>query len=228
VVSETFGSAHRPHLTHGPTGGDPALGRSVPEEIPAEMLTLLIVFAVIFLAELPDKTAVATLVLASRFRPWPVFAGVALAFTLHVVLAVAAGQALSLLPQRLVEVIVGVLFAVGAVLLLRPHDDDETDASTETAAAPSGRQGFVTAFTVVLFAEFGDLTQIGTANLAAKYHDPIVVGLGAVLALWAVAGVAIVGGRGLLKVVPVRMITRAAAALLAVLAVVTLVGAATG
>ena len=66
---------------------------------------------------------------------------------------------------------------------------------------------------MILVAEFGDLTQILTANLAARYHHDLAsVAIGAVLGLWAVAGLAIVGGRSLLKVVPLTVITRIAAA----------------
>jgi Ca2+/H+ antiporter, TMEM165/GDT1 family len=67
-----------------------------------------------------------------------------------------------------------------------------------------------------------------TANLAARYHDPLTVGLGAVLGLWAVAGLAIAGGRGLLKVIPITVITRIAAAIMAVLAVISIVSAVRG
>jgi putative Ca2+/H+ antiporter (TMEM165/GDT1 family) len=71
-------------------------------------------------------------------------------------------------------------------------------------------------------AEFGDLTQIVTANLAAKYHDPLTAGVASVLALWAVAGLAIVGGCSLLRVVPITLITRIAAVVMVVLAALSL------
>ena len=80
-------------------------------------------------------------------------------------------------------------------------------------------------FLVILVAEFGDLTQLVTANLAAKYHDPLTVGLGAVLGLWAVAALAIAGGRSLLKVIPISVITRVAAGIMAVLATISIVAA---
>jgi len=183
------------------------------------------VFVVIFLAELPDKTALASLVLGSRYRPSWVFAGVAAAFALHVALAVAAGSLLALLPRRPVEIIVAALFAVGAVLLLRGRRED----SDEYVELHGRRPGFWrvawTSFAVILVAEFGDLTQITTASLAARYHDPLVVGTSAVLALWAVAGLAIAGGRGLLKIIPLTWITRAAAAIMLVLAGVSLAAA---
>jgi putative Ca2+/H+ antiporter (TMEM165/GDT1 family) len=73
-------------------------------------------------------------------------------------------------------------------------------------------------------AEFGDLTQVVTANLEAKYHDPLAVGLGSVLALWAVAALAIVGGRSLLRVLPMLWITRTAAAVMIAMAALTLTG----
>src|ERR1700761_2205903 len=77
------------------------------------------VFAVIFLAELPDKTALASLILGSRYRPSYVFAGVASAFAVHVGLAIAAGSLIALLPHRPLEITVSVLFAAGAALPLR-------------------------------------------------------------------------------------------------------------
>ncbi len=81
---------------------------------------------------------------------------------------------------------------------------------------------------MVLIAEFGDLTQIATANLAAKYADPLAVGLGAWLALCAVGGLAVVGGQKLMQYVPLTLITRIAAAVMLVLAGVSIVAAVTG
>ncbi len=173
---------------------------------------LALVFGVVFLAELPDKTALAGLVLGTRYRASYVFAGVAAAFLLHVVLAVAAGSVLTLLPQRIVHALTGVLFLGGAaVLLLKKGDDDEEirqpqDQSFWRVAG--------TGFMLILVAEFGDLTQIMTANLAARYDDPVSVGLGAVLALWAVAGLGIVGGKALMRRVPLNLITKVAAVLM--------------
>jgi putative Ca2+/H+ antiporter (TMEM165/GDT1 family) len=187
------------------------------------------VFGLIFLAELPDKTALASLVLGTRYRPLYVFAGAAAAFVVHVTLAVALGSLLTLLPHRLLQAIVGALFLIGAVLLLRGRhgEEDENLAIAEGTAATFPRVAS-TSFLVILVAEFGDLTQIVTANLAAKYDDPFSVGLGAVLGLWAVAALAIAGGRTLLKVVPITVITRVAAALMAALAAISIIAAIRG
>ncbi|MET7359759.1 TMEM165/GDT1 family protein [Streptomyces sp. NPDC005562] len=171
-----------------------------------------LVFGVVFLAELPDKTALAGLVLGTRYRASYVFAGVAAAFAVHVVLAVAAGSVLTLLPQQLVQALTGVLFLAGAAVLLLKGGDDE-----EEVRQPSDQSFWKVSgagFMLILIAEFGDLTQIMTANLAARYDDPLSVGLGAVLALWAVAGLGIVGGRALMKRVPLALITKIAALLM--------------
>lgn len=171
-----------------------------------------LVFGVVFLAELPDKTALAGLVLGTRYRASYVFAGVAAAFLVHVVLAVAAGSVLTLLPQQLVHAITGVLFLGGAAVLLMKKDDED-----EEVRKPQDQSFWKVAgagFMLILVAEFGDLTQIMTANLAARYDDPLSVGLGAVLALWAVAGLGIVGGKALMKRVPLGLITKIAAVLM--------------
>lgn len=192
-------------------------------------LVVLTVFGVVFLAELPDKTALASLVLGTKYRPLHVFVGTAAGFLVHVVLAIVAGSLLTLLPGRVLHAVVGALFLIGAVLLLRGRhgEDAEEDEHLELATDKPAtfRRVAGMSFGVILVAEFGDLTQIVTANLAAKYHDPLSVGVGAALGLWAVAGLAIVGGRTLLKVVPITVVTRVAALIMGVLAVISLVEA---
>jgi len=91
-------------------------------------------FVLVASVELSDKTMFATLVLASRFRPLPVLAGVATAFAVQVAIAVAAGSLLSLLPREWVALTVAVLFALGAVLLWRSADS--SGASAHGGAAP--------------------------------------------------------------------------------------------
>ncbi|HEX4832486.1 MAG TPA: TMEM165/GDT1 family protein [Trebonia sp.] len=177
----------------------------------------LTTFVVILPAELPDKTIFACLILASRYRPRYVLPGAAAAFAVQVAIAVAAGGALSLLPHRAIEAATAAAFLVGAVLLWRQHSDD-----TEDDVRSSSRNAFwpvsLTAFGVVFLAEFGDLTQIMTASLAAKYHDPLAVGTGAVLGLWTAATLAVIVGWKILKVIPVHWLTRGAAAVMVVLA----------
>jgi putative Ca2+/H+ antiporter (TMEM165/GDT1 family) len=177
----------------------------------------LTTFLVVLPAELPDKTIFATLILASRYRPRYVFFGAAAAFLVQVAIAVAAGGALSLLPHRAVQAVTAVAFLAGAVLLWRQKPGDDEDVKRD-----SPRNAFwpvaTTSFVVVALAEFGDLTQIMTATLAAKYHDPLAVGVGATLALWTACGLAVVVGWKLLKVIPFRWLTRGAAVIMVALA----------
>ena len=186
------------------------------------LLIAAIVFATVFAAELPDNSGLASLILGTRYRPGGVFAGAAAAFAAHVALAVTCGSLLGLLPHRIVQIAVAVVFLVGAVLLLRADHDDDDDEIRMKAE----RAGFwavaATSFGVILLAELGDLSDIVIANLAARYHDPTAVGIGSVLALWAVVAVAIVGGRRLQRILPLRWIERLAALLMVVMAGFTL------
>ena len=188
---------------------------------------VLAVFPVIFIGELPDKTMFASLVLASRGHPRAVWVGAAGAFLVHVVVATTVGVGLfHLVPRRGLEAIVAVMFLVGAIFALREDPDDEI-ALVDREVLTRGRS-VATAFIVIFIAEWGDLTQILTANLAAHYNSPLSVGLGAVLALWAVALIAVVGGQSLIRYVNVTVLHRVMAAVLIVLSVIAAVSAIRG
>src|SRR5690242_8597486 len=120
----------------------------------------LIAFGVILLVELPDKTLVASLVLSTRYRPRPVFLGVAAAFAVQCAIAAAAGGMITLLPRRVVEAVVAVLFAIGAVLLIRESlgAEDDVELASSREAAPFGRV-VATSFGVLFAAEWGDASQ---------------------------------------------------------------------
>ncbi|GAB2910879.1 TMEM165/GDT1 family protein [Rhodococcus aerolatus] len=191
------------------------------------LAVLLTVFVIIFPVELPDKTLVATLVLTTRYRGRPVLLGVVAAFAVQVVIAVAFGSALTLLPGRLVAAVVALLFAVGAVLLLREGfgtDDEEeaAEAAAEREQLPFWRVA-ATSFGVLFAAEWGDASQLAVAALAARYGDPLSVGLGAWLALAAVATIAVLVGKKIAGRIPVHLIQRVAGVVFAVFAVIALV-----
>jgi|HubBroStandDraft_5_1064220.scaffolds.fasta_scaffold357656_1 putative Ca2+/H+ antiporter (TMEM165/GDT1 family) len=182
------------------------------------------VFPIIFIGELPDKTMFASLVMSTRGRPFRVWLGSASAFAVHVVIATTIGVTLfHVLPRRVVDGVVAGLFLAGAGLALREglrerqHDEREEKLAEKESSSLGGRPA-LTAFVVIFLAEWGDLTQILTANLAARYHSPISVGVGALLALWAVAAIAVLSGQGLLKFVKIstiRFVTTAALVALA-------------
>lgn len=188
-------------------------------------------FGLIFLGELPDKTAVASLVLGSRYRAAPVLLGVCAAFTLHVLVASTAGGLIGSLPHRPIEGVTAVLFLIGAVLLFRSNPEEaaaEGEAEADKIASGGDKRIALASFGVVAIAEFGDLTQLLTAGLAARYHQPLSVGVGALLALWSVSAIAVLAGRTLLKVVPLHRVQQLAAVVLAVLAVISAISAITG
>lgn len=192
-------------------------------------------FATVFVAELPDKTMLATVVLSARFRrPFPVWIGAGAALGVQMVIASAAGRLLGLLPDRVVGVAVAVLFGAGAVLLWRSAgpEPEGPDAPNGTAVAGTGPAGpwwrvSATVFGVVFLAEWGDLTQLATASLASQ-GDALSVFVGATAAMLVVAGIGVLAGRALLHVLPERLLRRVAAAIFAVLAVVALVAAIRG
>jgi putative Ca2+/H+ antiporter (TMEM165/GDT1 family) len=189
---------------------------------------VLAVFPVIFIGELPDKTMFASLVLASRGKPASVWLGAAGAFAIHVAIATTVGVGVfHLLPHRAVEAFVTLLFAAGAILAFREAGSENEEALVEREER-SHRRVAGTAFAVIFIAEWGDLTQILTANLAARYHSAVSVAIGATAALWAVAALAVAGGQGLMRRVSVRRVRQLTGVALTVLAIVSAVSAVRG
>jgi putative Ca2+/H+ antiporter (TMEM165/GDT1 family) len=182
------------------------------------------VFVLIFLGELPDKSMFATLVLATRGRPFPVWLGASAAFLIHVCIAVLAGGLLSLLPHAVVAGIAAALFAGGAVYVLREGEEEHAEEAVGVVDAvepvPSARHRrlFATTFAVIFIAEWGDITQILIANFTARYDAPLEVGVAAAVALWSVAGLAVVASRFLSKL-PMTAVRRTSAAIMVGLAV---------
>jgi putative Ca2+/H+ antiporter (TMEM165/GDT1 family) len=188
---------------------------------------VLAAFVLILPVELPDKTLFATLVLATRFPPLPVFLGVGAAFGLQSAIAVTAGSLLSLLPDALVRAVVAVLFLIGAVLLWREARKGAEDE--EAAALARENTSFVRAtaisFGVLFAAEWGDLSQLATAGLAARYAEPVSVFVGSWAALLVISGLAAFLGRKLADRLPVALLHRIAAVLFLVFAVIAAVEA---
>jgi putative Ca2+/H+ antiporter (TMEM165/GDT1 family) len=195
---------------------------------------LVATFAVIFPAELPDKSFIATLVLATRYPRLWVWLGATLAFGVQMLIAVAAGQLLSLLPRVPVLGATALLFAIGSAVLvhggLRARAEEEAEEAEEEAEiagrAPVGERGlaaFATTFAVIFTAEWGDLTQLVAAGQAARTDSPLSVLIGSWGALSTVAGIGVLVGAWLQHRVPLWRIRLVSGAMLAVLAVVTIV-----
>ena len=190
------------------------------------MVVVAITFGLIFLAEVADTSGLVTLVLATRYSPALVLVGACAAFLVQVGVAITVGSLVANLPERPLEFALAVVFLVGAVLLLRGDDDDDDAAPKKVLR--TGWQVVATSFGVTMLSELGDPTQIITGTLAARYDDPLAVGVGAVLALWSVSALAVYGGSRLQRVVPVRWVTRATAVVLVLLAALTAIDAIRG
>jgi putative Ca2+/H+ antiporter (TMEM165/GDT1 family) len=185
---------------------------------------VLAAFVLVLPVELPDKTLFATLVLATRFKPLPVFTGVGLAFAVQCLVAVTAGSLLGLLPHYVVTAAVALLFLVGAVVLWRSASAaPEEEELGDTPVHPPFWRAATVSFGVLFAAEWGDFSQLATAGLAAHYDAPVSVFVGSLAALLVVAGLAVLLGKKLADRLPIALIHRVAALLFLAFAVVAVV-----
>jgi putative Ca2+/H+ antiporter (TMEM165/GDT1 family) len=166
----------------------------------------LTAFLLILPIELPDKTFIATLVLATRYKPLAVWVGVASAFL---------GGLIGRLPRTPVEIFAALMFLAGGFILIRgagkaDAEEVEIEHEYEAKAKPGvhGLQAVGASFLVLFVAEWGDLSQLLTAGLVVKYQDPVSVGVGAFLALATVSALAAVLGRTLLKRIRLATVRR--------------------
>ncbi|MFB7269103.1 TMEM165/GDT1 family protein [Streptomyces sp. NPDC056244] len=169
-------------------------------------LAIVTAFGLIFLAELPDKTMFASLAMGTRMRPLYVWFGTSTAFLVHVAIAVGAGGLLGLLPGWIVKLVSALLFAFGAFMLLRGgggEEGEETAPKTVTGFWPV----YSTAFMAVFISEWGDLTQITTANLAAS-NGAWSTAIGSAAALMSVSALALLAGRFIATRVPLKTVQR--------------------
>ena len=191
-------------------------------------LVVALAFGAIFVVELPDKTFIATLVMSTKMRPLFVWIGVGLAFLVQTGIAVGIGKAASFLPEQLIHTVAALMFAIGAIILFREArsaDEDVPGQEDEFAAkADSTAHGFkvvATSFLVLFAAEWGDLSQLLTISLVAKYDDPVSVFLGAWGALLAVSGLAVIVGRLLLQRIRLSVLHYVGAAVCVFMAALT-------
>jgi putative Ca2+/H+ antiporter (TMEM165/GDT1 family) len=190
-------------------------------------------FVLIFAVELPDKTFVATLVLATRYRALMVWLGVVAAFGVQCVVAVAAGRLIALLPERPIKLLTAALFLIGAVTLAwsarraqATEKRQEQEYEQKLGARPAtGLRAAGASFLVLFAAEWGDLSQLFTAGLVAKGGHPVAVFLGAWAALAVVSALAVLLGRVFLRYVSLTVVQYVGAVLCLGLTVLTLFSA---
>src|SRR5579859_5919667 len=179
-------------------------------------------FALIFLAELPDKTAVAIVILATRHHPYAVFAGVAAAFVIQNVIAVLGGSLFSLLPPHIVHVASGILFLVFALLMW--FRKEEKEEGIRAASKARFLQTAWTAFMVIFIAEWGDLTQLAAATLVAKTHHPVTIFISSTLALWTTTALGVAIGHHSKKVIRPHILQNIAAVAFGIVGILLLSG----
>ncbi|HET9090929.1 MAG TPA: TMEM165/GDT1 family protein [Acidimicrobiales bacterium] len=200
---------------------------------------LVATFAIVIPAELPDKTMITCIVMSSRHRSMPVWIGGAAALILQAGIAVVAGRLLALLPATPLHAVVAALFVAGAAYLICVPEKQETSTSEALVEAEEEREEAkeeaagvaaspwrpaLTTFSIVALAEFGDVTQIVIANLTAHYHAPLEVFLGASAAFVLVSGIGVLGGRTIIRVVPLSIVRRISGVILLGLGIYTIVG----
>jgi putative Ca2+/H+ antiporter (TMEM165/GDT1 family) len=168
----------------------------------------LLTFVLIVPVELPDKTFVAALVLATRYRPLPVWIGVGLAFGVQSLVAVTAGQLVTYLPEWVIHLVSTLMFTLGAVLLIlaapgadAEEKEQEHEFEAKARETKVGWHAALASFLLLFAAEWGDLSQLLTINMVAKYGSPLGAFVGSWAALLAVSGLAVLFGRALLRYV---------------------------
>jgi putative Ca2+/H+ antiporter (TMEM165/GDT1 family) len=176
------------------------------------------------IAEVPDKTAIASMLLGAGRYPLAVFIGVAGAFVIQSVVAVAFGSTISLIPRHIVHLLAGVLFIVFAAMMWWRSLGSGTEDEHHQRTVAGFWSAAGSAFLVIFIAEWGDLTQLATAALAAEHPLPLTIFCAATLALWLVSAVAIWLGHRLRASLPVRLLQRIAAVTFLVIGVLILCG----
>jgi putative Ca2+/H+ antiporter (TMEM165/GDT1 family) len=190
-----------------------------------DLAALFLTFGAIFVVELPDKTFLATLVLSTKYRPILVWLGVGAAFAVQTTVAVLLGHAASFLPEDVVRTVALLLFLAGAVVLVREGRSHHVESGDELVAKAKDVTGFravLASFLVLFAAEWGDLSQLLTISLVARYESPVSVFIGALGALLLVSGLAVLAGRTLMRYVALHVLHYVGAGVCVLLAALTL------
>jgi putative Ca2+/H+ antiporter (TMEM165/GDT1 family) len=196
------------------------------------LIAALTAFALIFPIELPDKTFIATIVLATRLPARMVWLGVSAAFGVQCVVAVVAGKLITYLPKTLVLSVTGLAFLIGGLILLRGAKSEAKEEELEEAEFESrvkeeakgpltGYRAALVSFGIIFAAEWGDLSQILSAGLVAQGKDPIGVFVGSWAALVAVSGLGVIVGKRLTAYISVTVVRQIGGGLCLLLSLLT-------
>jgi len=185
---------------------------------------VLTTFGLVFVAELGDKTQLAVLTQTCKYRrPWAVFLGASLALTAVTGVGAAGGQVLGrLIPASLLQAVAALAFVAMGALVAREAarskasepiqgaacacPDDQGDEWPAARASARGWKAFGATFALLFVAEMGDKTQLAVLSLAGKQANPWPVFIGGGLALSVVTGLGVIGGEGLCRIIPQRVL----------------------
>ena len=182
------------------------------------VVPLITAFALVFLAELGDKTQLTTIMLSSRASASSVFTGAMLAFlVVDGVSTLVGGTLLSFLPYRWVRLGSGLVFVIFGVFSLVRKKEKIKEESQEVT--------FVKTFSMISLMELGDKTQLASIALAAEFGSPVVVLLGVMLAFAVVTGIGVILGAKLLSLLPERYLKEGASLLFLFFGLVFIIGA---
>ena len=198
---------------------------------------LLSSFGLIFVAELGDKTQLAVLAQTCKYRrPWSVLLGASLALIAVTALGAAGGQVVSqLVPPAVLRWVAAAAFVVMGIFVAREAakdggDDPESACAMDGEGQASGAspfaqswRAFTSTFGLLFVAELGDKTQLAVLSMATK-RAPWLVFFGGGLALTAVTGLAVVGGEGLCRLIPQRVLLGVSAVAFVVMGVLMALG----
>jgi putative Ca2+/H+ antiporter (TMEM165/GDT1 family) len=174
---------------------------------------------VVALAEIGDKTQLLAFILAARFkRPVPIVLGILVATLVNHGLAGALGAWItSMVSPQVMRWVLGLSFIGMAIWTLIPDEIEEE----ETQVAQ--KLGVFGATLVTFFlAEMGDKTQLATVALAAHYANPIWVVAGTTLGMLIADVPAVFVGNRFAEKIPMKLVHGIAAAIFAVMGVLTL------
>lgn len=184
------------------------------------MEAFLVSTGVVALGEMGDKTQLLALLFAARFRrPWPIMAGILVATLLNHALAGAVGAVVATwLGPTVLRWVIGLGFLAMAGWMLIPDkiDDDESSVASQRFGV------FGTVAVAFFMAEMGDKTQIATVALAARFDAMVAVVAGTTLGMMIANVPAVLLGDVVAKKVPMKLVHGIAAAIFAVLGVLTL------
>jgi len=181
-------------------------------------------FMLVTLAELGDKTQIAVITLASRFKALSVFFGAMLAFLLTTAVAVAIGDALTLvLPTFWIQVTAALIFIIFGIYTIISSRKKETQIKTKEA-----KNAVFSSFYLILLMELGDKTQLAVIALSAQYELPLLVYLGVMLAFTFITALGATVGTALTKLVPLKHIQLGSGIIFILLGIVFLANAVFG